>query len=155
MKGKRKDWVVKFWVFIFWIFMFTYHGFWKITEVFLSMQNTHNFCHLSIQCFFWKVLFFSGSTDECLFMENSGVHFTDSNAKIWFHKGISSNMISNFLNPILFRICIEKFNHQMHILIRISAQKLPRRRLEGGGATVFYVVVSVQDLNIRLDIPHD
>ena len=50
-------------------------------------------------------------------------------------------MISNFLNPILLRICIEKFNHQMHILIRISAQKLPRRRLEGVGATVFYVAV--------------
>ena len=127
--------MVKFWVYIFYYFQM-YHGFcWKITEVFLSMQDTHNFCHLSIYRFYTMKI----SSGTHFFL--SVVYFTDSNAKIWFHKGICSDMISNFLNPILFRICIEKFNHQMHILIRISAQKLPRRRLEGGGATVFYVVV--------------
>ena len=71
-----------------------------------------------------------------------------------FIKEFCCNMISNFLNPILFRICIEKFNHQMHILIRISAQKLPRRRLEGGGATVFYVVVQRVRSRLEYQIRH-
>ena len=134
------------WTFIFFFFKI-YHGFRKITKGIFSMQDTHKFCHLSIYRFNTMKV----SSETHFFLSYTS---QNSNAMIWFHKGICSDMISNFLNPILFRICIEKFNHQMHILIRISAQKLPRRRLEGGGATVFYVVVQRVRSRIGYQIGH-
>ena len=71
----------------------------KSQKYFCPCKDTHNFFHLlnysfidSKQFFFWEVLLFSG------------VHFTDLNAKIWFHKGIllqydfkfsKSNLVQN------------------------------------------------------------
>ena len=144
--------MIKFWVMIFWFLLFSNISWFLKNHRSISVHAGYEqfLSSLHLTMFLLESIIFLWQHWWRFVYE---VHFTDLNAKIWFHKVICSDMISNFLNPILFRICIEKFNHQMHILIRISAQKLPRRRLEGGGATVFYVVVqrvrSILEYQIR------